>query len=65
MNDDKSASKLIEQGVGLIAQGMFRTASKDGENDPKEAYERGMVAVSIIRDSAFDFLKQANARKGL
>lgn len=64
MDDDtRTPSELIEQGVGLIAKGMFRRGSKQGEGRPKEAYEDGMTAVSVIREMAFNFLKQANRKE--
>lgn len=58
MSDDKTASQLIEEGVGLIAQGMYRKA--DREKNPQAAYEDGMAAVNVIRHMAFDFLKKSN-----
>ena len=58
-----TSSELIEAGVGLIARGMFRKGDKSGEAQPREAYEDGMAAVSVIRDMAFNFLKISNAEK--
>jgi hypothetical protein len=66
MSDDhtqKTGEQLIEEGVGLVARGMFRRGDKGGENNPEAAYDSGMTAVSVIREMAFDFLRQVN-RKG-
>lgn len=65
MQDDphanKSPSQMIEEGVGLIARGMFRKGDRSHENDPQAAYEDGMAAVSVIRETALEFLRKANA----
>ena len=58
-DDTRTATELIEAGVGLIAQGMFRLGDRAGENNPQAAYDDGMAAVSTIRSMAFDFLKRA------
>ena len=55
--DKASAEKLIEDGVGLVAQGMFRLGSTN--NDPQAAYDAGMTVVSVVRDMAFDFARKA------
>jgi hypothetical protein len=59
-DDNKTPSDLIEEGVGLIAKGMFRRGDKSAENNPKAAYEDGMLAVGVIREMAFNFLRIAN-----
>lgn len=59
-HDGKTASELIEEGVGLIAKGIFRKGDKSGENNPRAAYDAGLAAVSVIRGMAFDFLRQAD-----
>lgn len=61
-DEDRTPTDLIEQGVGLIAQGMFRKGDPSRGNDPRTAYDEGMAAVNTIRGLAFDFLKRANAQ---
>ena len=56
---EKTADQLIEEGVGLIAKGMFRMGHKDAGNDPKAASDAGMSAVSVIREMAFEFMRKA------
>ena len=61
--DARSADQLIEEGVGLIAKGMFRLGDKSHEANPQAAYDAGMAVVSTVRGMSFDFLKIANAKK--
>ncbi|MGI9351832.1 MAG: hypothetical protein ACR2O3_09735 [Rhizobiaceae bacterium] len=49
----KTADEWIEEGVGLIARGMYRKAEQEG--DRQGAFDYGMAAVSTIRKMAFDF----------
>lgn len=62
--DDAGAAELIERGVGLIAQGMFRMGDPSGGNDPKAAQEAGFAAVSVIRGMALDFMKVTARKSG-
>lgn len=61
--DTRTPEELVEQGVGLIAQGMFRAGHSTSGNDPRAASELGLSAVSVIREMALDFLKRANAQQ--
>lgn len=63
MSDDRTADQLIENGVALIAQGMFRKGSREGQGDPRGAFDSGMSAVSVIRELAFDFYRLAEKQK--
>jgi hypothetical protein len=56
---DMTADQLIEEGVGLVARGMFRLGDKSGENKPQAAFDAGLAAVSTIRSMAFDFKRNA------
>lgn len=53
------AEEMIEDGIALVARGMFRKGAKGEGNDPNEAYKSGMSAVSVIRGMAFDFKRLA------
>jgi hypothetical protein len=57
--DGKTGDQLVEDGIALIARGMFRVGHADGGNNPKEASDMGLAAVSVIREMALDFLKRA------
>lgn len=51
------ADKLIEDGLALVAKGMFRIGDTLGE--PMTAFERGMSVVRVVREMAFDFNRRA------
>lgn len=56
----ETAEGMIEEGVALIARGLFRIGDASGRGDPAAAFTYGMVAVSTIRDMAFDFLRNVD-----
>ncbi len=58
-----TASQMIEDGVGLVARGLFRLGDKSGENNPQAAGDAGLTAVSVIREMALDFLRKANCKE--
>ena len=55
----KSGADLIEQGVGLIARGMYRMGDGDLGGDPQAASDAGFSAVSVIRGDALEFMRKA------
>ncbi len=57
----RTADQLIEDGVGLIARGMFRMGATGEQNNPQKAYNAGMAAISTIREMAFEFLRKTKS----
>jgi len=58
-NIEFSPDEMIEEGLSLIARGMFRMADENIGNDPRGAYDAGMGLVSVIRNMAFDFNRKS------
>jgi hypothetical protein len=52
----KTPNQLVEEGIGLIATGLFRANKEHG---PAEAADMGSAAVSTIRGMWLDFYKKA------
>lgn len=55
--------ELIEEGLGLVARGMFRLGDRGHMNKPMEAYDKGMSVVSVVRDMAVNFYRIGNKPK--
>lgn len=51
--DELTADQLIEEGIGLIARGLFRKGTNEGNLE--DAYRSGMSAVSVIREMALNY----------
>ena len=57
---DLSAEKLIEEGIGLIAQGAFRQA----QTDPAEAEAQLHAVLNTITSMHIDFMRKSKTVGG-
>lgn len=57
--EKKTATELVEEGLGLIAAGTYREGSVN--KNPSEAIERLDLVLSILMNMKQDYLKIKNA----
>ena len=60
VTDKDTAEEIIEQGIGLVARGLFRMAATAG---PDAAAREAQTVISHIREHWFDLERQAAAKK--